>query len=137
MHWHAASYLSVVSSYAGGELCSLIGNLVLTKYIMIVTDSVSGITVSDDPDIIVVFVEQQSVSSQMVAEGGLKLTACLGALQLIESKCSDGGWTCNDADSLDALGLTGGKFSDGGWTCKATDSLDALGLKESKFSDGS
>jgi len=74
MHWHAASYLRVVSSYAGGELCSLIGNLVPTKHIMIVTDSVSGITISDDADIIVVCVGQQSVSSQMVAEGGLKLT---------------------------------------------------------------
>jgi len=29
---------------------------------------------------------------------------------------SDGGWSWNEADSLDALGLTECKFSDDGWS---------------------
>jgi len=45
---------------------------------------------------------------------------------LTESKFSDGGWSWNAADSLDALGLTGSRFSDGGRSWNEADTLDAL-----------
>ena len=63
---------------------------------------------------------------------------------MTDGKLSDGGWSWNEADSLDAHGLTGSKFSesdvgwswsDGGWSWNEADTLDALGLIDGKFSD--
>jgi len=48
-------------------------------------------------------------------------------------KFSNGGWSWNKADSLDALALIVGKFSDDVWSWNEVDSLDALHLIGSKF----
>ena len=61
----------------------------------------------------------------------------LNALGLIGSKFSDGGWSWNQPDSLNTFGLIVGKFSDSGWSWNEPDSFDALGLIESMFSKSS
>jgi len=59
----------------------------------------------------------------MVAEAGMKLTVL--TLLLTERKFSDGGWSWNEADSLDALGLIECKCSDNSnRSCNDADNLD-------------